>query len=200
MPTSTFVQVTQGSGTKLHTATHVEGADTVHDEVVIPGEPYLASYVVGFAAISIATSADHVIQIMAGASLLVRIRHIFLCQTGLAGAVGNAAFVIHRLTTAGTGGTVITPRALDTADGAAGATTQTLPTTKGTEGNFYQRFSLGMFATAPITVLGWDWTQPLNSKAFVIPAGTANGMCIKISTGVASATVSGYVEFDESNF
>lgn len=192
--------VTPGSGANLHSVTTSIGGTTVHDQVVKPGEPYLASYVVGFANISIATSSAHVLQIMAGASLNVRIRKIFIVQDTLAGTAATAPFIIQRLTTAGTGGSTITARPLDLGDAGAGATAMTIPTAKGTESVFFHRWAMAMHSAHPITAPPFSWEQLPHQKPLIIPAGTSNGIAIKIGTGVASATVSGYVEFDESNF
>jgi hypothetical protein len=61
-----IVQVTEGTGKKLHTNQRTIGANNVEDEYVIPGEYPLATYFVQANAVSIATAAAHVIQIMAG--------------------------------------------------------------------------------------------------------------------------------------
>jgi hypothetical protein len=194
------VQINSAGGTRLATNSYTEGGVTVHDEKTILGEPYTASYVLGFAAISIATSADHVLQIMAGSSLNVRIRRIRLYQLALAGTASTTPFIIHRLSTAGTGGTAVGARAVDSGDAAAGMTAMTLPTVKGTEGNFFYRWTMGLYAAHPIVAPAFEWVQLPNSKPFIIPAGTTNGMAIKVTTGVASATISGWVEADETSF
>lgn len=194
------IQVTQGSGTRLATNSYTEGGVTVHDEKMILGEPYLASYTVAFQSVSIATVDSHIIQIMAGASLNLRIRRIRLYQSALASAASTALMITHRLTTAGTGGTSITARPFDTGDAAAGATAQTLPTAKGTEGVFLERWSMGLLAAQPITTVPFEWTQLPNQKPIVISAGVTNGFVIKNATAVTGATVSGWVEFDETSF
>ena len=74
-----IVQVTEGSGKKLHTFNRTIGANSVEDEVVLLGENYLASYMI-VAAASAATANSHVLQIMAGASLKVRVRRIEVQQ------------------------------------------------------------------------------------------------------------------------
>lgn len=193
-----FVNVTEGSGKKLHTFNRTIGANDVHDEAVILGEQYLATYGISGAS-STATANDHLLQIMAGSSLKVRIRRIRIYQSTLAGAVNLFAFQVLRLTTAGTGGTTVTPQPYESADGSSGATVMLLPTTKGTEGAILQRSGLGAYAAHPITV-AWEWTQLPNAKPIVIPAGTTNGIAVKNMTAVASAAVVVQVEFDESSF
>ncbi len=159
-----LVQVTEGSGKKLHTYSRAIGANTVEDEIVIPGEPYLASYVIAFAGVGTATLDSHIVQIMAGASLNVRIRRIRIQQLALASAVMSQPFLIHRLTTAGTGGASLTPRPYDPSDAAAGATAQTLPSAKGTEGVFLHRFTMGLVAAHPATAF-YEWTQLAEREA-----------------------------------
>jgi hypothetical protein len=185
---------------KAHTFQRTIGANTVEDQVVILGEPYLPGYVVGFNGISVGTSSDHVFQIMAGSSDKVRIRRIWLLQNALASSAGRVEFTIWRLSTAGTGGSVITPRPLETTDAAAGATAMTLPSSKGTESTFLQRFTLPMYAAFPVANDPWEWVQLPNQKPITIAAGTSNGIALKVLTGITSATVSGYIEFDETSF
>jgi len=202
-----LVQVTEGSGKKLHTFARTIGANTVEDEVVLLGENYLASYTVQHAqaSVSTATANSHLMQIMAGASLKVRIRLIAVYLHQTATAVSLGAFQLVRLTTAGTGGTAITPNPLDPSDAAAGATAMTLPTVKGTEGAllwggtalYEQTLTAGNQWVQPFAV--WDFDRP-RSKPPIIAAGVANGVALKQLTAIANATVSVVVLLDESNF
>lgn len=195
-----FVEVTSGSGLKLHTWSRTIGANTVHDEFTLPGEYPLATYSVVATAVSTATANDHLLQIMAGSSLNVRIRSITISQAAAAGSVASARFQLFRLTTAGTGGTSITARPYDTADAAAGATAMTLPSSKGTEGVtlFVESMWLGTAAIPTHRVA--DWIQTPGTKPILIPAGTSNGLAIKSINAVASATVDIAVEFVETSF
>lgn len=196
-----FVNVTEGSGKKLHAFDRTIGANTVLDEVVVLGEQYLASYSARFSAISVATDNDHILQIMAGASLKVRIRKIAIYQQALASAANELSFGVLRLTTAGTGGTSVTPQPYDTADAASGAAAMTLPSAKGTEASVsLLRFTMALYATEPAGRTSNGWEQLPTQKPIIIPAGTSNGIALKITTGRAGATVSGFVEFDESSF
>lgn len=202
-----FVNVTEGSGKKLHGYDRVVGANTVIDEIVLPGENYLASYVAGSGggAISVATSSSHLLQVMAGASLKVRVRRIMAWQLGMATAAARSNFSLYRLTTAGTGGSVVGVAALDPADAAAGATAMQLPTGAGTEGTQVFAWTAGFMQTAPTSleptamVFDIDFDR-IHSKPLIIAAGTSNGIVIKMGTGVAGATVLMLVLIDESNF
>ena len=69
-----FINQTEGSGKKSHTWDRTIGANTIQDEFVLPGEFPYTSYTIFANGVSIATANDHCLQIMAGASLPVRVR------------------------------------------------------------------------------------------------------------------------------
>lgn len=197
------VQITSSGGTRLRTDTKSIGGQTRHQEYMLQGEHSLPAYAVHAAGISAATLDAHAIQIMAGSTLPVRLRRIWIWQANLAGGAATVAFDLLRLTTAGTGGGTITPRPLDSADAASGATVMSLPTSKGTEGVQLIRGRLGVVSAQPTNPNG----QPLvlcdarpDSKPVIIPAGAANGLAIKVVGNVASLTVDIYAEFVETTF
>lgn len=203
-----IVQVTEGSGKKLHTFNRTIGANSVEDEVVLQGEQYLAHYFVSnLGAVSTATAASHLMQIMAGASLNVLIRRIRVFQVGLATTAAIARLTCQRLTTAGTGGGTLTPQPADSSDAAAGATVMTLPTVKGTETSNPIRVAAPQFIqTVPTGGIGaatlladFDFSG-LRSKSLRIAAGTTNGLAVKMVDAVAGATVVVEIEFSEANF
>jgi len=197
-----FINQTEGSGKKSHTWDRTIGANLIQDEFVLPGEFPYATYSVVAAAVSGATAASHIIQIMAGATLPVRVRRIELTYVGAAAAVATYSMQVFRLTTAGTGGTAITPRPYDSADAASGATAMTLPTAKGTEGVQLGQKSLWVMTAAipPNSKNDFVWEQKPGEKAIIIPAGTANGIAIKNPTGVAAVTYDVWIELVETNF
>lgn len=206
MPES-LVQVTEGTGKKLHTWQKTIGANTVEDEIVILGDQYQATYTVttGFG-IAASTALSHGIQVMAGASLNVYIRRIKVTQVAMATAAVLTDLNLTRLTTAGTGGTVLTTVAFDTTDAASGATAMSLPTVKGTEGTGPWREAVYWLQTMPVsggagtgTVFDFD-ADRLRSKPIRIPAGTANGLAVKFVTAPAVATCAIEVLFTEANF
>lgn len=204
--TASSLSVTPGSGLRLATNSYTEGAVTVHDQKAIIGEPYLPEYRILAASVSTATLDSHVLQIMAGASLNLYVRRIRVYQGTLATTAVLARFDIARLTTAGTGGTALTPAPFDTTDAAAGATGMTLPTVKGTEGTVVELatgyFAQTILATAvPNQALLYDWDfGGLRQKAIRIPAGAANGLAVKNRTAVAGAAVMVVIEFTEASF
>lgn len=202
-----IVQVTEGSGKKLHTFNRTIGANSVEDEVMLYGEPYLATYVISTTtAASAGTAASHLLQIMAGASLNLYVRRLSVYQFAPATTAAIVTLQLFRLTTAGTGGTAFTAQPLDSTDAAAGMASMTLPTVKGTEGTivgikaaqFIQTVPTGGNGTAPLLV-EWDF-EKLRGKALRVPAGTANGVCIKNPTAVAAATVVVEAVVSEANF
>lgn len=183
------IQVTEGSGKRMATgATYTENAQTVRDEKVILGEPYLAAYVLNSGVIAVSTTAAHTFQIMAGASLKVRILGIRVEQDGLASAASILRLQGFRLTSAGTGGTAFTPAPLDPGDSAAGATGMTQPSAKGTEGTRLFDAIVPLVSAWPNVAPAWEqWFTPDKGlKPIVIPAGTANGFVLKVNAGITT--------------
>jgi|SRR5215471_5978342 len=197
------VQVNSGAGPKLHTWNRsITGPGSVEDEFMLPGE-YPYPTFLAQANVSIATANDHALQVMAGASLSLKIRRIRMWQEANATAANVALITFVRLTSAGTGGTVLTVAKFDTGD-TPGATAMSLPTVKGTEGATLWTARLGLrqaFATTgPIGGTDvWEWVQLPNEKPIIIPSGTANGIACKVG-GNAAATASFSIEFVEQNF
>lgn len=204
-----LIALTEGSGAKnLHSFQRVVGINTVEDQVVLMGEPYLAGYIATPAtsgARSTATASSHIFQIMAGASLKVRIRRILLYQAAAATAATLATVALQRLSTAGTGGGVETVVPLDPSDAGAGATCMTLPTVKGTVGALvgfrtcYMMQTIAASAQLQAPLLDWDFDR-LHQKPLIIPAGAANGICLQWNTATAGASVLFEVWLDESNY
>jgi len=199
------VAVTEGAGKKLHTNSRTIGANTVEDEYILNGEPFLATYSTVPGAISIATANDHILTINAGASLHVYIRRMEVYQVALATTAAMASFNLLRTTTAApTGGTAQNQLPFDSTDSAAGATSMTLPTVKATEGNIMWRGSYMMTQTvataggsAKMFEVNFD---QLRTKGLRIPAGTTNGMAFKSLTAIAAATIFVNIWYSEANF
>lgn len=202
-----IVQVNEGAGKKLHTFQRTIGANAVEDEVILHGEPYLATYgITPTATLSMATANDHLVQIMAGASLNVLVRRIRLYQVVAVTTAASSSFQLLRLTTAGTGGTALTPAPFDSTDAAAGATAMTLPTVKGTEGVVLAYTTCSMIQTAPAggpgqstLLVEWDFDR-LRTKGLRIPAGATNGIALKHLTANAAGTVIFEAVISELNF
>lgn len=181
-------------------STYTENALVVYDQKVIPGEPYLPTYSVStITLVSAATANSHIVQIMAGSSLNVRIRH-FKVQVVVSVGASVDILGLYRLSSAGTGGTVLTPAPYDPAD-TSGATAMTLPSAKGTETTLVQSQAVSFPALGSVsTTYFWEWTQQPNGKPIIIPAGTSNGLAWKNVTAEASGTMLFYVEFVETSY
>ncbi len=106
------------------------------------------------------------------------------------------AIELYRLSTAGSGGGAVSARPFDSADtNPYGGTIQTLPSSKGTEGNrlwFDKIWLTNSIAAQPNSI---EWVARDNMKPIIIGSATTDGIAIKITTGIASATVDINVEF-----
>lgn len=200
----TFVEVTEGSGKKLHALSRTVSGSTVYDEAVAAAFPHAASYVARGYGLSTATAGSHLIQLMAGSTNNVYITKIRMFQIAMATALSLGQFSLVRLTTAGTGGTAITPSPLDTTDSASNTTAMTLPTANGTESTTVTTSSGMLIAavTAAISrpeVLIYDF-ESLYTKPLRIPSGTLNGLCVRNVAAVAGATVAIEISFFEATY
>lgn len=195
-----FIQVTEGSGKKLHTFQRSIGGQFLEDEVVILGEPYLPTYSAVAAGADASAAGNQLLVLNAGASTKLRIRAI---ELGLraATAAGIVELVVRRATSAPSGGTVVTPGPFDPADPAAAATAMQSPTTLATTSTVLLRPTLYTAATAPQAIGGrWRWEAGDRHKPIIVPAGTANGIMVAVVTGVAGGSVNVWIEFDEASF
>jgi hypothetical protein len=192
------VNVTEGSGKRLRTFDRTISSTLVQEQVFQHGEPYLPTYSIVTRNTAVSTTDAHALQIMAGSSLHVRINSIRVYQYNTATAAGMLELMLYRLTTAGTGGTSITPRPYDTAEAASGCTAMTLPSSKGTEGVQVGQLRLPVLTAAPLDDPA-EWIAKERAKPIIIPAGTSNGIALKVYAGIATTTsVSIWVEVTET--
>ena len=201
--TPSFVQLpTDSTGKKVAASTYTENSNTVYDQKVIPGEVYLPVYTVVTTTTTGEAANSHLIELMAGSTLNVRVRRIMLCQHTDALGVNVYPIQIWRTTTAGSGGTAITPNPLQTTDVAAGATAQMLPSSKGTEGvQLWQETIWNGTTAIPVATNNMRINQLDFSKPIVIPAGATNGIAIKNTAHTSSQyTFDITIEFTETSF
>ena len=184
-------------------STYTENGQVVLDQKIILGEQYLPTYSTGFDQVpSTATATAHLLQLMAGASLNVRVRRIMVYQQVAATTATIHPLGVVRLSSAGTGGAVPAISPFNPADAAAGASAMTLPTVKGAEGvridsavvYLVQTVSASAQINQPI--LTWDYT----SSPLIIPAGVNNGIAIKNFAAAAGANVCVVIYFTETSF
>lgn len=197
----TSTNVSEGSGKRIHGWDRTISSVLVQDQFTIPSEYPYASYVAHASNVSAATAADHLMQVMAGSTNYVRIRRIRVEQYGLITSAASQQIQLLRLTTAGTGGTSVTPAKFDTGDAASGATAMTLPSAKGTESTILDLKVIFAMQTAPTSGLetpACEWIFLPNEKPLIIPAGTSNGLAVKCLSARAGLTVSVTVEFVET--
>jgi hypothetical protein len=201
------VQVAEGVGKLLRFVQRSINGSNVQIQGVHTEEPALDSYILSSGIVLLTTAASHVLQLMAGATKNVYVRRIQVWQVGLATAAAIDEFQLVRLTTAGTGGTVVTPKLLDATDAAVGATGMTLPTVKGAEGNIlFDRTAL-ILQTLPTAlppgeatkILDFDFTRE-RLKGIRITAGAANGLALKNIAARAVGSVLVEATFTEANF
>lgn len=182
--TVSSIEVTEGSGKHIHTSSRSISGVTRQDQYVQQGESEYATYSVIASDISVATTADHVLQVMGDGTNYCRLRSVTIRQSTLAGSAGTLGIQLLRISTAGTGGTTVTPRGLDAADTYAGAA-MTLPTAKGTEGNVLQQWRLPVVAAQPM-IYECGWEHRLGAKPIIFGTSTANGIAFKVVAGIAS--------------
>lgn len=204
MPES-LIQVTEGvAGKRLHTNARVVGSYTLEDGVREAGEQYLASYTGFTIGQSTAVANSHLLQLMATASLSLRIRRIEVHQSVAATAATLADFRVISLTTAGTGGNTVSCNRLNNSDAAYGSQLSGT-TVKGTEGAtvaFARPYLIQTIgATTPFKnpIIVWDFDQD-RGQPLIVPIGAANGICVENMAAYAGASVQTMVWFDTSTF
>lgn len=195
------IQVNSGSGPKLHTWNRtITGPGSVEDEFFIPGEYPMATYTVVSGLVGVATANKHMLQIMAGGTLNVYIRRIWVSSGNTFPAAASMVAVdVFRVSTAGTGGGGVDIVAHDTTDAAAGAAGMIGPTVLGTETT--KIFSAGVPLPVAPGMQGYVfWDKSWSGKSWRIPAGTTNGIVLKNTTAVAAVTMFWNVEIVELNY
>lgn len=201
--TRTYINSAGGSDYKRWAVERTDGGDTVVAFMGVEAEPEIASYRTSSStAAAISSANSHILQVMAGASLRVGIRKVTVYQVAAANASASIQMAAYRLTTAGTGGTAVTPAPLDPADAASGAAAMILPTAKGTEGTLIE-YRQGQINTAassiglqPVAV--FDFTTG-RTKPLWIAAGTSNGMAIKVISSDSTCTLRCVAELVETS-
>ena len=202
---TSYVSFNEGTARKVRTFQRTDGANTVEEWMYAESEPTLDTYSVQATNIAGVTADSHLLEVMAGASLRVGIRRIRISQFAAASTTRLARFGVYRLTTAGTGGTAVTPLPLDPASGTVGATAMTLASSKGTEAATAVGGIHSNVIQSTITnqlgnpILDLDFGRE-REKALWIAAGASNGICIKNLVADATVTYDIYTTFVEAGW
>lgn len=193
--------VTPGSGLNLRTNSRTIAGNTRHEQAMIPGEGSLPTYTAIGISIAVTTSGDHVLFIQGDGTNYCRLRRLEIKQATAPGASGTLDLRLLRTSTAGSGGTTVSPRPFDAADTDPFAgVCQTRPSSKGTEGNQLLQCRVQTNTTnSSSTPYLWRADQA-NSKPIIWGTSTANGLVLKVQTGVATVTVDVELEFTVSSF
>lgn len=186
--------VTPGSGLNLRTDTKSIAATTRHQQVVLQGDASAATYTAIGISCALATSGDHLLILQGDGSNYTRIHRITI-YGATPGTAGVADIRVLRTSTAGSGGGTVNARPLDAADTDPYAgVAMTDPTSRGTEGNQLLQFRLPVYASTGSSGMV-EWVANDKAKPIIIGTSTANGICVKIQTGIATDTVDVEVEF-----
>lgn len=191
--------VTPGSGLNLRTDSKSIGGNTRHQQAVLQGDASRPTYTATATNISCATGTKHLMIIQGDGSNYTRVNRIYIATRG-AGTAGVLDIRVLRTSTAGTGGTTVNARPFDSADtDPYGGVCMTLPTANGTEGNQLLQRAIPTYAATGS--VGWtEWKADDKAKPIILGTSTANGICLKLVTGIASITVDIEVEFTVSTF
>jgi len=202
---NSYVSFDEGTARKVRTFQRTDdAANTVEEWMYATSEPVLPAYTVTATNIAGVTADSHIMQVMAGADDRVGIRRVTIYQNAAASTTRQARLQLVRLSTAGTGGSAITPDPLDPASAASGATAATLPSSKGTE-----TVDPGGIHSA---VVQSTITDQLNSplfdiefgndreRALWVAAGTSNGIAIKNLVADNTVTYDVFVRFVEAGW
>lgn len=195
-----FVQITQGDDAKLHTIERPLGVNSVHDSVMLAGEPYRATYTVVASAVSTALNAGRLLSIFAGPDLPVRLWFVSVSQQGLATAAGRADIFIQRIIVLGTPGTAASITKHDSSDPDPGFTAESLHQGSSMSGIF-AREGLTLAAAHPIIAPNAEFDfRGAHTKPIIIPPGVSNGLAIVIAAGIAGGSVHIAAIVDEGEF
>lgn len=192
-------EITEGTGVSIHSWSRTVASTARLDQFMLHGEQPYATFTAQ-AVVRANTANSHLMFLQGDGTNYIRVRRLTLRAANIATAASTLDIRVYRTSTAGSGGTTVNARSFDEADGAHGGTIQTLPTSKGTEGNQLLSMRLGVPASNPITreheVV---WTEQDRAKPIVFGNGTANGIAIKNINSLATE-VDVEVEFSLLNF
>lgn len=179
----------------LHTHQRTISSTAREDQYVQQGESAYPTYVVDTGSVSIATSSDHLLQIMADGTNYTRLKRFRIQPTDDIPASASVALVqLFRLSTAGTGGTAKSEAPYDTADNYTGDM-RTLPAAKGTESTRLMNVRLALPSSLGASLDYFEWVELPGMKPIIFGTATSAGLAWKIQTGIASCQIEITAEF-----
>lgn len=189
--------ITQGSGTSIHSWSRTVASTSRLDQFFLHGEQPYATHTAQ-AVVRTNTANSHLMFLQGDGTNYVRVRRITIRNANIASSASTLDIRVYRTSTAGASGTTVNPRSFDESDGVYSGTIQTLPTSKGTEGNQLLALRLGVPASAPLTG-SVEWRESERAKPLIFGSGTANGIAIKNLNSLATE-VDVEVEFSVLNY
>jgi len=184
----------------LHTHQRTISGTAREDTYVQQGESAYPTYSAVARNISIATANDHVLQIMGDGSNYSRLRQVQI-QLGATYSTAIAVVVIglYRLSTAGTGGSALTPAPHDTSDTYGGGA-MTLPSSKGTEGALLHVWSLPNYGSGSVIFSTGPTIWTPSGKPVIFGTATSSGLAFKVIVNAASTTIDINAEFAVTSY
>jgi hypothetical protein len=201
---NSYVMVNDGTGSKVSFVQRSKSSNTVNETEVSLSLPYIPGYrLTTPSPVSLATASSHLMQFLGSAINRDLLRFIEVTQVGNAAASKQVEFELLRLTTAGTGGTSITPNPSDLVDPATSARGMTLPSAKGTESSLMGKKAGPILTTAAtagherVVRFTFPETGDNSTKPVTTASGATTGWVLKNVQSDATCTVLISAEFQE---
>ena len=185
----------------LHTDRRIISGTARESQFVSPAwssDPSYATYT----EVSAATSGSHLLTIMGNGSDYSRLLRYDIDLMGARPASDTALVIeLHRLATAGDGGTDISSIPYDLADDPYGGVIRELPTSRGEESGQLARHRLNIPINYPNEAARRiEWTVLPGQKPILFGTSTDSGIAFKVLTGLTSCEVSIHVEWATTSY
>lgn len=193
--------VTEASspGKFLHTWSRSIGSTTREETAVYMAAHPIATYTATAVGVRANTANSHLMFLQGDGTNYGRIHRITVNPANIIATASTLAIQVLRTSTAGSSGTAVNARAFDAADTTPYAgTIQTLPSSKGSEGDVILFRRVQLAASNPLS-LGFEWKEADQAKPIIFGNGTANGIAIK-NLAAASVEMDVEVEFSVTSY
>lgn len=191
------IPITDGDGSGgLRAVDQTIGGSAVSTQYIAMGQTGARTYTARFQDVSLATANAHVLYIMGDGTVYPKWHEIHIDQGGTATGTAVPEFQVLRVTTRGTGGTVVSCRPFNPANTSPyGGSAVVLPATPGSEGDILLNGAMNVRTVNTGAVIPFHWEQHRNSEPLISGNGTASGIAIKNLRAVVGGTAAGYVVF-----